>query len=184
VCACEHCRCICQSQDSSWVGCRGPCCAMRSALHCCGHCSDCLLFDQICFFRFIVSDLFMQIRTFVCSDLFIHIFSSDSILQIRLLKRCQDSSQRLDASFGQAVALELQSQCLRMVRTHLLKCLVFVCFLLRVLWVVMHSFAQNSFSYLFVQICSLIVAQVSSLFARFSLHLFAQTHILSFTNRC
>jgi hypothetical protein len=142
-----------------------------------------------CLIRFVSSDSLFQIclckfvRLFVQICLFIF-FSSDSILKIRLLNRCQDSSQRLDASFGQAVALELQSQCLRMVRTHLLKCLVFVCFLLRVSWVVMHSFAQNSFSYLFVQICSLIVAQVSSLFARFSLHLFAQTHIILFTNRC
>ncbi len=68
------------------VGCRGPCCAMliaRSALHCCGNCSDCLLFDQICFFRFLVSDSFVQIRVFVSSDLFIQILffrfnSSDS----------------------------------------------------------------------------------------------------------
>ncbi len=36
----------------------------------------------------------------------------------------------------------------------------FVCFLLRALGVVIHLFAQNSFSDLFVQICLLIVAQV------------------------
>jgi hypothetical protein len=78
-----------------WVACRGPCCAKliaHSALRCCGHCSNSLLFVQICLFRFLGSDVFVQIRRFVSSDLFVHMrfFRFDSSDLLRVV-----SSQRL-----------------------------------------------------------------------------------------
>ena len=95
--------CVCVStarafaSHRGWVACRGPCCAKliaHSALRCCGHCSDSLLFVQICLFRFLGSDLFVQIRRFVSSDLFVHMrfFRFDSSDLLRVV-----SSQRLDA---------------------------------------------------------------------------------------
>ena len=172
-----------------WVACRGPCCAKliaHSALRCCGHCSNSLLFVQICLFRFLGSDVFVQIRRFVSSDLFVHMrfFRFDSSDLLRVV-----SSQRL--AHAPVVTL---NQCIRVcaiilflsrivwsgswscsrksshgahARSNVLLCF---CFLLRALGVVMHLFAQNSFSDLFVQICLLIVAQ--SLFVCFRLHRF------------
>ena len=177
-----------------WVACRGPCCAKliaHSALRCCGHCSNSLLFVQICLFRFLGSDVFVQIRRFVSSDLFVHMrffrFDSSDLLRVvssqRLahapvvtLRGCIESVHQslcyhiVSKPHILVRQLELQSKVFARcapARSNVLLCF---CFLLRALGVVMHLFAQNSFSDLFVQICLLIVAQ--SLFVCFRLHRF------------